>query len=178
MAKVVRLMTYDTTQQQYGTWFAGFDWNIYGTGTYREPVSESRAQVLLKRYMERLGRKMHGPVSYVGALEGRPSGLDPAIPRHWHFLASCRHPEGMHDVAKELWNRYFGNAKVEAYDPSRDAAFYIAKLAGHHNGHLALDNLDLLQYNGQSDLVAVAKINPYVPDHLKERTSGQFLVVR
>ena len=59
-----RLVNYNATAQHTGTWLRGYDWNIYGCGTYRQAESEVHAQALMKRFMERLERKLHAPVSF------------------------------------------------------------------------------------------------------------------
>ena len=174
-----RLMTYSAPQQHWGTYLRGFNWNVYGCGTYREPVSAVRAEVLMKRYMERLSRKLKAPVSYFAALERRYSGCGmPPIPAHWHFLAACDPAYGMREVAQALWTEKFGDAKVDVYDPSQGGAFYISKLAGHANGEFTFANLDLLAHHGPSDLMAAAHASAYVPDHLKDKLHGQYGVVR
>lgn len=174
-----RLMTYNAAQQHWGTYLQGFDWSIYGCGTYREPVSAVRAEALMKRYMERLSRKMKTPISYFAGLEQRLSGCGMSpIPVHWHFLATCDPDYGLSEVAQALWTEKFGDAKIEAYDPVRNGAFYVSKLAGHANGDFTFGNMDMLTYRGPSDLIAAAHANPYVPNHLKEKVHGQYLAVR
>ena len=63
------LITYNAVAQHIGSWFSGYDWDVYGCGTYREPVSEMRAQALMKRFIERLTRRLRTPVSYFAALK-------------------------------------------------------------------------------------------------------------
>lgn len=174
----MKLMTYDATQQHYGAWLSGYDWDVYGCGTYRASVSEERAQMLLKRFMEKLGRKVHADVSYIAALERRYSGLG-GCPLHWHFVAAggARNIE-MARIGQELWWKHFGNAKVVPYDPGQAGVFYICKTAADPRGLLEMRNLDRLTYRGPSDMVEAAQANPYVPQHLKDKTSGKYLVVR
>ncbi len=173
----MELMTYDATQQHYGAWLSGYDWDVYGCGTYREPKSEVRAQILLKRFMEKLGRKVHAQVSYVAALERRYSGLG-GCPLHWHFVAAGGPKGDIAAVGQELWWKHFGNAKIEPYDPGFDGAFYICKTAADAEGLLEMRNLDRLSYHGPSDLIESAHGNAYVPEHLKDKVFGQYLVVR
>lgn len=174
-----RLVKYDPMQQHMGTWLLGYDWNIYGCGTYWEPVSQVPAHARLKRFMERLDRKVHPPVSYFAAMERRYSGCgDSPIPIHWHFLAASRNSESMTAVAQKLWEDSFGNAKVEQYDRSLDGAFYTCKLANHPNGVITFNNLEKMKYDGPSDLIAVSRENPYVPAHLKDKVFGAYLALR
>jgi hypothetical protein len=174
-----RLVTYDAMAQHTGTWLRGYNWNIYGCGTYGLPKSETHAVALMKRFMERLQRKLHAPVSYFAAMERRYSGCgDSPIPLHWHFLAASVSGEAMASLAEALWEDLFGNAKIDPYDPDGDAAYYVCKLVSHQNGLILSGNLDQMDYHGPSDLLAAAEANPYVPAHLKDRVFGQYLVIR
>jgi hypothetical protein len=174
-----RLVNYDAMAQHTGTWLSGYNWNIYGCGTYRQPECEARAEALMKRFMERLERKLHAPVPYYAALERRYSGCGfSPIPVHWHFLAASVSSEAMVSIATDLWEGSFGNAKIDSYDSDRPAAFYVSKLVSHQNGSVLAGKLDQLDYHGPSDLLAAAAENPYVPAHLKDRAFGQYLVVR
>jgi hypothetical protein len=174
-----RLVTYDPMAQHTGTWLRGYNWNIYGCGTYRQPKSETHAVALMKRFVERLQLKLHAPVSFFAAMERRYSGCgDSPIPVHWHFLAASVSNEAMAPIAESLWEELFGNAKIDPYDRNRDAAHYVCKLVSHPNGSVLSGNLDQMEYQGPSDLLAAAQVNPYVPAHLKDRVSGQYLVIR
>lgn len=172
-----QLKTYNPMTQHMGTWLLGYDWNIYGCGTYSDPVNVTLAQALMKRFIERLDHKLRAPISYFAALELRYSGcgLSP-IPVHWHFLAGCARSEGMASIAQQLWEDRFGNAKIERYDKTKPGTFYVCKLANHPNGTILFNNLDHLRYDGPSDLLAAAAKNPYVPDRLKDKVFGQYLV--
>ena len=174
-----RLVKYDAMAQHTGTWLRGYEWNIYGCGTYRQPESEMHAQALMKRFMERLQRKMHAPVSYFAAMERRYSGCgDSPIAVHWHFLAASVSNEAMAPMAESLWQELFGNAKIDSYDPRGQAAYYVCKLVAHPNGLIVSRNLDQMVYHGPTDLLAAAEANPYVPARLKDRVFGQYLVGR
>jgi hypothetical protein len=174
-----RLVKYDAMAQHTGTWLRGYDWNIYGCGTYREPKSETHAQALMKRFIERLQRKLHAPVSYFAAMERRWSGCgDSPVAVHWHFLAASVSSEAMAPMAESLWAELFGNAKIDPYDGNKEGAYYVCKLASHQNGLILSGNLDQLEYHGPSDLLAAAAENSYVPAHLKGRVFGDYLVVR
>jgi hypothetical protein len=177
-----RLTTYDAAQQHYGTWLLGYDWNIYGCGTYRDPLSTTRAQMLMTRYMEKLSRKVRSDVAYVACLENRPgnySGLGMSeIPRHWHFLAASPRGVSLKNEASALWWKHFGDVKVDDYDATQNGAFYTLKLIDHDNGTTLIENLGRLEYKGPSDLILAAQCNQYVPDDLKYKTHGKFLTVR
>jgi hypothetical protein len=177
------LVKYNAIAQHYGSWLKGYDWKIYGCGTFRNRVNPTLATALGKRFFERLKRRLRKPVSYVGVVEKRYSGLGlPPIAAHWHFLASAKvAPAHMVRAAHTLWQDKFGNAKIEVYDPrdpNHDAVYYVAKLAGHENGDLIPGRLDLMDYCGLNDLLEEAANNPYVPDRLKTRVFGEYLVMR
>lgn len=172
------LKTYNPIAQHRGEYLRGFDWNIYGCGTYRHPVSDTYAEALLKRFMEKLGRKQRCRISYFAALERRYSGCGmPPIPAHWHFLAAGKNSYDLASVAQVLWSKQFGDSKIELYDPDREGAFYVCKLVGHCNSMFLDDGLDLLPNRGPADLIAAAWTNPYVPDHLKDKVFGEYLRV-
>jgi hypothetical protein len=165
--------------QHWGTYLSGFDWSIYGCGTYRNEVNQRYATITMKRFIERLQRKLHAPVAYFAVLEGRPSGCGlSAIRHHWHFLAASESHEAMATIAHDIWSERFGNAKIDPYDLKGSAAYYVSKLANHENGHILSGNMDLLHYHGPSDLIAAASDSDYVPKRLKDKTFGDFLVMR
>jgi len=162
-----------------GTWLLGYEWSIIGCGTYREPVGEAGAQALMKRFMERLGRKLRTPVPYFAALERRYSGCGHSeIPIHWHFLAASAQPAAMSTMAENLWKEMHGDAKVEEYDPMKPGAYYVCKLAVNPNSVILPEHLDKLAYHGPTDLLAAAQKDPYVPDHLKHKALGEYLRIR
>jgi hypothetical protein len=172
-----RLTKFNAARQHWGTYLQGFSWDIYGCGTYREPVSEVRAEMLLRRYMENLSKKLRCKVHYFAALERRYSGCGMSpVPVHWHFLAAST-TSNMSNVAEALWNRMFGISQVESYDESKNGAFYIVKCVSDQNGTFLISD-DLAAYHGPSDLIASAHENDYVPNHLKDRVFGEYLVVR
>ena len=172
-----RLVNYDAVAQHYGTWIRGYHWDIYGCLTYSQPQSRKSAEALLKRFFDRLRKRLGTSVSYFAALEGRLSGCGHSdIRLHWHFVAASDQSEGMATIANHLWQ--FGNSKIERYDPHQEGSYYLSKLAAHPNGDILFDNLERMEFRGPSDLIAAANANPYVPEHLKGKASGQYLVVR
>ena len=173
------LIKYNAMAQHTGTWLRGYHWNIVGCGTYREPVSEVGAQALMKRFMERLARKLRTPVPYFAALERRYSGCGHSpIPAHWHFLAASSQPAGMKGLAQDLWRELFGDAKIDYYDSSKPGTYYVCKLAANPNCTILAGGIEKLVYRGPADLIAAAQCDPYVPDHLKNKVFGEFLRIR
>jgi len=49
-----RCQSYNQTVQDYGTFFAGFAWQIYGCGTYRTKQSTDSARGLFHAFHRRL----------------------------------------------------------------------------------------------------------------------------
>ena len=173
------LKTYHPAQQHWGTYLSGFPWNIYGCGTYREPVGPVKAEALMKRYIERLERKVKADVAFFAARESRTSGCGMSpIPLHWHFVAASKHSYDMDRVAQDLWTDRFGESQVEPFDPTGDGLYYICKLANHPNGEFLFGKLDKLRYEGPQDLIAAAHSNAYVPDRLKDKVFGEYLTLR
>jgi hypothetical protein len=81
-------------------------------------------------------------------------------------------------VAERLWRDLFGHANVEPYDSSLNGAYYASKLVPHQNCTILDGGMERLNYNGPADLIAAAQVNPYVPDHLKDKVFGEYLRVR
>lgn len=77
-----------------------------------------------------------------------------------------------------LWTRCYGEVKIDRYDPTRKGAYYIAKLASQSGFDYIFENLDRLEYNGPKDLLAAAKKNPYLPQHVKATPRYGSLVLR
>ncbi|MDR3727906.1 MAG: hypothetical protein P4K86_12775 [Terracidiphilus sp.] len=173
-----RLVNYDAGAQHYGEWLRGYDWQIYGCGTFRTPVNEVQARAYLKRFFERLEKRIRSTVGYFASMERRYSGCGMSpIPIHWHFLAASetRDPGFVATAAQALWKDKFGDAKIGPYDESRDATFYVAKCVMLPHCSTEMRFPPFLAYHGSSDLLQAATRNPFVPEHLKDRASGSYL---
>jgi hypothetical protein len=175
------LKNFDSAVQVYGTFFSGYPWQIFGCGTYRSNTTIERAKRGLIVYFDRLRRSIKAPMAYLAVPECQTSGLGhPAIPLHWHFVASVppQHTMTVLQNARSLWYKHYGNAKIDLYDPGRSGAHYLAKQAGQSNFDYVVDNLDMLTYRGPADLFEHAQTDPYVPDHIRHKTFGKTLVLR
>lgn len=175
------LYTVKSDCQRYGDFFAGFSWTHFCCGTYRLHTSLDKGVSLTKGYMRRLSKSIRARIAYVAVPESRPSGLGHhQIRLHWHFLIAC--PE--HRAAEltrnatALWARCYGDVKIERYDPSRNGAHYIAKLADQAGFDYIIDNFDRLGYHGPNDLFTAAKENSYIPEHVKATDRYDSLVLR
>jgi hypothetical protein len=174
------LYTVKSNSQQYGDFFAGYSWTHFCCGTYRFHTSLDKGVSVMKGYMRRLGKSIGVRIAYLAVPENRPSGLGHhQIRLHWHFLIAC--PEHrtaeLTRKARALWRSY-GEPDIERYDPLRDRAYYIAKLASQSGFDYIFDNLDRIEYNGPKDLLAAAKKNPYLPQHVKATSRYDSLVLR
>ena len=175
------LKNFDSAVQHYGTFFSGYPWQIFGCGTYRSYTTIEQAKRRLTAYFDRLRRSIKAPIAYLAVPERRTSGLGhPAIPLHWHFVASVppQHTMTVLHNARSLWDKHYGNAKIDLYEPERSGAHYLAKQAGQSNFDYVVDNLDRLTYRGPVDLFKHWQTDPYVPDHVRHLTSGQTLSLR
>jgi hypothetical protein len=171
-------MEFDSVSQAYGQYFSGFAWDVYGCLTHRARVSKSHSGAMVRRFFDRLGRSIDSRVAYIAVCEHRTSGCGlPPIPTHWHLLASGpeRRKRLLLSNARELW-RTNGGSSLHEYDPCQEAAFYVAKLAGHQNFHLLERNLERLPYNGPKDFYEAFRASEYVPRHAN--LHGKTLVVR
>lgn len=141
-------------------------------------MNEVQAHAYFKRFFERLEKRVRSTVGYFASMERRYSGCGMSpIPIHWHFLAASetRDPEFVAQSAKALWAQKFGDVKIDPYDPSGDAAFYVAKTTMLSHCSVEWKPQPFLEYKGPADLLEAARENPYVPDHLKDRVVGKFL---
>jgi len=178
---VPALYSFDTISQHYGDFFAGFQWDISGCGTFRHNISAAEASKRMKNYMRQLGQSIKAWIPYVAVPEQRFSGLGmPAIAVHFHFLAAC--PRQWRSTfatrAEQLWEDMEGNARVTNYDPAQAAAYYLAKTAGKADFEFMLENIDRLPYQGPADLLTASASSSYVPKHAVGHIRLKTLVVR
>jgi hypothetical protein len=117
-------------------------------------------------------------IAYYAALEDRTPGLGgKPVRKHWHFLLACPDHPLLETVAEQLWVASNGWPKIERYDRQRSAGYYINKLIA--DGAMSYErNLETLTYSGPSDLIEARKNTMYVADRLREKTWGEYLVLR
>jgi hypothetical protein len=175
------LKTFNMTVQAYGVFFNGYPWQIIGCGTYRAKLSAERASKLLTAYFDRLRRSIKAPIAYISVAERRLSGLGfSPTDLHWHFVMSVppQHTMATLHNARRLWEKHYGNAKIEPYDAKRSGAHYLAKTAGSADFDFVARNLHRLSYNGPADIFKHFQKDPYVPDHVRHLASGKTLSLR
>jgi len=173
-----RLVNFNASAQHYGEWLRGYDWQIYGCGTYRSPVNDIQAHAYLKRFFEHLEKRISSRVGFFASLERRYSGCGMSpIPIHWHFLAASENPDPLFvaRTARYLWQDKFGDAKVDPYDESGGAGYYVAKCLTLPHCSTEMRFPPFLAYHGSADLIQAATKNPFVPEHLETRASGSYL---
>jgi hypothetical protein len=176
------LTTYTPTQQHAGDFLRGFSWRLYCTGTFRrQPWDESEALLRLKRSISALRRAMRfgrRQVAFYAALDSKYSGLgNSGVRKHWHFLLACPDHPLLEHVFEQLWFAEHGFTRFIRYCPEDAAAYYINKLIP-DGVFQYFEGLEHLTYSGPSDLIEAARQNPYVPERLKNKVFGKFLVLR
>jgi hypothetical protein len=141
-------------------------------------VNEVQAHAFLKRFFERLEKRIRSTVGYFASMERRYSGCGMSpVAIHWHFLAASdtRDPEFVACTAQALWTDKFGDAKIDPYDASDDAAFYVSKCVTLSHCSTEMRFPLFLADHGSADLLQSAANNPFVPVHLKDRAIGSYL---
>ena len=68
-----RLCTFDRTAQHYGTYIRGYQWDLYGCGTYRTRATIESATRQLYAYFDRLRKSINAPVAWIAVPERRYS---------------------------------------------------------------------------------------------------------
>jgi hypothetical protein len=179
--RVSHLKYFTPLTEHYGKWLNGFDWRVLGTGTFRRtPRDEHEAVLSLRRFASSLTRAMkfrRRELAYFAVLEtAKLSGLGGVRP-HWHFLMSCPDHPLVLPVAKQLWFLSHGFGHFKPFVRNGGAAHYVSKLLA-DGASYRVANLSTVRYSGPTDLIAAAVGNPRVPDRLKYKTCGRFLVTQ
>ncbi len=123
---------YSNTQKklvaEYGNWISQWTWSHFGTFTFGRISSASNCEHHWNAFVNSLERYTRGRIGWVRATEGRWSGCGkPHIPLHYHALLVYKNvpPTG---VAQAIWHSKSGDSKVEIFDPTLGAAWYISKM--------------------------------------------------
>lgn len=170
------------TQQYYGMFFSSVTWQVYACGTYRRSMGADGARATFKSFLGRLEQAMKSPISCIAVLERRStSGLGKSeSPFHWHFVLAAppQYQEALLLNTSELWRKQFGNCKADAYKPELPGVYYIAKTAKSENFDWSDHNLHLMDFPKNCDLYEEQQSNGFVPDHVRDKTVAETLVVR
>lgn len=176
------LKSFDMTAHQYGIFFSGFDWTVYFCGTFRSRMSLENTERVLTVFWKRLEKKLSwSPVAMLAVRERRTSGCGhPAIPADWHILMTVPPDkrELLLPAAVQIWNQIAGDCHAVPYDRREAGAFYMAKLAKGSNFDWVMTRETHLIYGGPADIPEACQTDDYVPEHMKDQTHGETLVLR
>ena len=127
-----QLITYRPQQQHAGMLVSGFDWRLYGTGTFRKMPTNHEAEIYLNRFVRQLGDSLHfhkDELAYYAALEDKTPGLGGTpVRKHWHFLLACPDNPYLLSCGKQLWEASNGWITIQPFDRGQAAGYYINKL--------------------------------------------------
>lgn len=135
--------------EDYAEWLSKVPWKLYGTFTFAWKVSDQQADKIFHAFINRMEKHLRCDIVWVRGDEKRWSGCGkPSIPRHYHALfwsAALLHPW----VFASEWMSMAGErgdgqgAKVDPYDPERNAIAYALKLINAPDGDWHFGKLDL-----------------------------------
>lgn len=172
------LTTFSADVQNYGTYFAGFPWQFFCTGTFRTEASREVALRLFKKVIVRIQDKLKSAVEFIAVPEQTTSGLGmPPGLWHWHFVI-CGPAHRCADLMRlieAMWKKYCGNVDVCPYEPCLAGAFYLAKTAERADFEYLPSRFERITSSCPKDLFAHQQHVPYVPEHFRHRTHGQTL---
>jgi len=125
----------------WGEWLGSFQWDIFGTFTFRHPIGLKGAKKRFMRFMKRIC-----PSAFYFFVQ-EPNSADRGV--HIHTLA------GNTDIAAPLkvmdaWNRYDGISRIVPYDAHKGASYYLAK-------NITSDRVDWEFVTNGVDLVKMGK---------------------
>ena len=142
---------------EYAAWLRTIPWKLYGTFTFAWPVSDAQADKVFYAFINRMERHIGSDIAWVRGDEKRWSGCGmPSIPRHYHAVFWSAAPlsgwlfesEWMSMAGVRASNtasdeRQKPGAKVDAYDPNRNAVSYVLKMINSPEGDWQFGRLDL-----------------------------------
>ena len=135
--------------QGYVGWLRQVPWQLFCTLTFAWRVSDSQANGIFRSFIDRLEKRIQGPIAFVRGDEKRFSGCGkPAAPRHFHVLMTAHRPLGASWIA-DSWRALAGRrengagADVRRYDPDLGGLSYTLKFISQPGGNWDMRNLDL-----------------------------------
>jgi hypothetical protein len=136
-------------QDAYAAWLRTIPWKLYGTFTFAWPVSDAQADKVFHAFINRMERHIGSDIAWVRGDEKRWSGCGmPSIPRHYHAVFWSAAPLSGWLFESE-WMSMAGErgdgqgAKVDPYDPNRNAVSYVLKKINSLEGDWHFGRLDL-----------------------------------
>ena len=107
----------------WGDWLRQWRWEWWATLTFRYPVKPRQGHSLWKRWLHALEGEVKGKIHYVRVTEVQRCRGD--IP-HYHALLKGTKKEKP-EKWQSIWYQFGGFAKIEVYNPSLGATYYVAK---------------------------------------------------
>lgn len=176
----LQLRRFDLSIQQYGDYFAGFEWQIFGTCTFKSELVRPTLG-LFSKFNDCIGRRISARVAAIAVMERTWSGLGkPGVRPHFHFVMAIA-PHLLRKLtlaATDIWQSGYGHIDLRTYDSKRGGTHYIAKTAANPDFDFFMRNTSRIPYNGPADLFENAQTNSVVPAHFKNRVTGSTLVLR
>lgn len=113
---------YQHLTDAYADYWRRFDWSVYANLTFKRKPSPERAIDLFNTWIKDVEAETGLDIEYLRARETWNWRYNP----HFHvLLGTSETPTKLYRWERE-WHRLAGYAKVDAYDPDRDACRYIA----------------------------------------------------
>jgi hypothetical protein len=156
------------TVEKYAAWLRLIPWKFFCTFTFARKVSDPEAIWIFKEFISQLECKLKCDISYGAGAEKRFSGCGkPACGRHFHAVMTCAaSPDPW--LIECLWESLAGypphqrmhaaqyqykdvGAKVETYDPNRNAVSYVLKLINKFEGDWHFRKLHLVHPHLQAE---------------------------
>jgi hypothetical protein len=133
----------------YQEWLQRVPWQLFCIFTFAWPVSDMQAIGVFHEFIDRLEKRIRGPITYVRGDEKRFSGCGmPGAPRHFHVLLAAHRRLDRQWVAQQ-WMALAGRRKngagadARVYDASLGGVAYLLKFINQPQGDWDLGNVDL-----------------------------------
>ena len=113
-----------------GSFAKRYDWNWWCTLTFKGTPRWDDADRTFRKWLNKLNRRTFGNNYYKRPSEGlrwlRGTELQQRQAIHFHVLVAGD-PKPAWNTAAKMWSQLAGDASIDAYDPTRGAAFYMMK---------------------------------------------------
>lgn len=115
----------------WGEFLSVWPWSWFTTHTFRRETHPESANKVWRLWIHQLNRQIFGPRYYKRSSDGviwaRGSEYQQRGALHYHALIG-RVPDWVHRLDwLDAWDDLAGFARVEPYDPSKGARFYLGK---------------------------------------------------
>ena len=110
--------------ESYAEFLMAFDWEWFGTMTFRGYSGSSKAKRLFEKWINELQEKAGGPeFRWFRVTEKGQSGTN----NHFHVLIGGLEPKNQRARWARRWEVIAGPARIEPYDPDQDGIYYMLK---------------------------------------------------